>query len=310
MPHSEWLGEHGGTSMARFDIVCVHTIVGYAPAHAAHFSTRADGWIGQSRDTSFRSAANLNGNHRIIAIENEDHGGAYGGWNTGDGRAVPGFTAAQMESIAHILVFCHRAHGIPLVPCPDSRPGSRGIAYHRQGCDGNFAGYAYPGRVSGGELWSSAGGKVCPGDRRISQLLNIIIPRARVIAGLDAPPKEPEVELTDEVVWGDGHRVKVKDIFAEVYIAARGLRGASAFDGQPDIVQLPPLVGIRSAVDGLSDDESRVIAAVQGAKGELLLALAGIDGTPSDDQVADLADKLNAQLGGDYNVTISRTNPA
>lgn len=218
MPHSTWLGEHGGTAMARYDIVCVHTIVGYAPAHAAHFSTRADGWIGQSRDTSVRSAANLNGNHRVIAIENEDHGGAYGGWNTSDGRAVPGFTTAQREAIAHILVFCYRAHGIPLVPCPDSRPGSRGIAYHRQGCDGNFAGYAYPGRVSGGELWSSAGGKVCPGDRRIYELLNIIIPRARIIAGLDAPPPPEDDMLRDETIerWDEPTRQMVNQTAAEI----------------------------------------------------------------------------------------------
>lgn len=308
MPYSSWLGEHGSTAMARYDIVCVHTIVGYAPAHAAHFSTRADGWIGQSRDTSLRSAANLNGNHRIIAIENEDHGGAFGGWNTGDGRAVPGFTAAQMESIAHILLFCHKAHGIPLVPCPDSRPGSRGIAYHRQGCDGNFAGYAYPGRVSGGELWSSAGGKVCPGDRRISQLLNIIIPRARVLAGLDKS-KEHDVELTEEVVWGDGNRAMVKDILAEIYIAARGLRGVPAFPGQANVVQLPPLVAIKTGVDGLADDEAKVIAEMRATKGDLMVAMASIDGSWSEEQAAELANMLNVHLSGAYTVSITPVAP-
>lgn len=313
MPYTDWLGEHGNTLMSRYDIVCVHTIVGYAPAHAAHFSTRADGWTGQSRDTRFRSAANLNGNHRVIAIENEDHGGAYGAWNTSDGRAVPGFTAAQMEAIAHILVFCYRAHGIPLVPCPDSRPGSRGIAYHRQGCDGNFAGYAYPGRVSGGELWSGAPGKVCPGDRRIGQLLNIIIPRARIIAGLDSPPEDdmtPQELLDHEIVWFDGNRASIGTILSEAYIVSRGLRGVPAFPGQSGAVQLPPLVGIKAGVDGLGDDESKVLAEIRGSKGEVLTALALIDGTPSDEQVADLATKLNAQLGGNYTVTITPTAPA
>src|SRR5690606_5963469 len=74
MPGARWQGEHGSRRMDRYDIVCVHTIVGYAPAHAAHFSVKANGEILQSRDTAFRSAANLNGNHRVIAIENEDHG--------------------------------------------------------------------------------------------------------------------------------------------------------------------------------------------------------------------------------------------
>lgn len=201
MPGAVWQGEHGSVSMARYDIVCVHTIVGRAPAHAAHFSTEGYGKIYQSRDTALRSAANASGNHRIIAIENQDLGDPFPVWNTNDGHAVPGFTAAQIEAIAEILVWAYRVHGIPLVPCPDSRPSSRGIAYHRQGIDGNFAGYSYGGRVAGGELWTASYGKVCPGDRRISQLLEVIIPRARVLAGLDRPPVTAESEY-DNVFGG------------------------------------------------------------------------------------------------------------
>lgn len=69
MPGVKQDGQHGSVLMARYDIVCIHTIVGYAPASAAHFSTKADGTIIQSRDTAYRSAANLDGNHRVIAIE-------------------------------------------------------------------------------------------------------------------------------------------------------------------------------------------------------------------------------------------------
>lgn len=198
MPGAEWLGEHGNTLMteASLNKVCVHTIVGYAPAHAAHFSVRADGHIYQSRDTRFRSAANYYGNDDVIAIENEDHGPAFGAWNTNNGHAVPGFTSAQRESIAKILTWAHKIHKIPLVACPDSRDASEGIAYHRQGVDGNFIaeGYAYGGRVAGGEVWTTSPGKVCPGDRRIKQLLELIIPRARVLAG--QVPEDDDVTLT------------------------------------------------------------------------------------------------------------------
>src|SRR5262245_40646711 len=102
MPGTEWLGEHGGTPMAEASLnkVCVHTIVGNPPAHAAHFSVRADGHIFQSRDTRYQSAANLNGNDDVIAIENDDHGPEFGAWNTNDGHAVPGFTDAQIEANA------------------------------------------------------------------------------------------------------------------------------------------------------------------------------------------------------------------
>lgn len=183
--------------MARYDVVCAHTIVGNDPAAAAHFSVRSDGFVTQSRDTAYQSAANYEGNHRVIAIETDDMGPEFGAWNINDGHAVPAWTTAQCEAIARILVWCHRTHGIPLTLAPDSRPTSRGIGYHRQGIDGNFAGYAYPaGRVSGGERWSKVFGKVCPGDRRIRQLIEIVIPRARVLAGLE----EDDVDWTDPLI--------------------------------------------------------------------------------------------------------------
>jgi hypothetical protein len=191
MPGAEWVGEHGSTPMteASLNKFCLHTIVGNPPAHAAHFSVRADGHIFQSRDTRYRSAANLYGNDDVIAIENDDHGPEYGAWDTRDGHAVPGYTDAQMWGIARILAWGHMVHGIPLEQCPDSKDGSEGVAYHRQGIDGNFwaEGYAYGGRVAGGEEWSTSSGKVCPGDRRISQQ-PIIIKRARQLAGLDPAP--------------------------------------------------------------------------------------------------------------------------
>src|SRR5689334_12130397 len=82
--------------MQRWDVVCIHTIVGHDPAGAAHFSTGSDGLITQSRDTAYQSAANLNGNPRVIAIENEDMGSPFPAWNTSDGHQVPAFTAAQI----------------------------------------------------------------------------------------------------------------------------------------------------------------------------------------------------------------------
>lgn len=116
-----------------------------------------------------------------------------------------------------------------------------------------------------------------------------------------------DMALTDKVTWKTGQSVTVADILAEMYIAARGLRGQPTFDGDTDTVQLPPLVNLRAAIGGLEDDEAKVLAALQGVRGELLTALASIDGTPSDEQVADLAAKLNAQFGGAYSVIITKT---
>jgi hypothetical protein len=198
MPDAVWQGEHGTRLMSRHDIVCVHTIVGYAPAHAAHFSVKADGVILQSRDTRYQSAANLHGNYRVISIENEDHGPAFGNWG---GGAVPHLTAAQVAANAKILRWAHQTHSVPLQLCPNSRPESRGLAYHRQGIDGNFGGFAYPGRVPGGEVWTKSYGKVCPGDNRISQLPDILSQAAGVVPNPGPVPEpEPEYEMPYPVI--------------------------------------------------------------------------------------------------------------
>lgn len=181
MPGAVWLGEQSPKRpMTRYDAVCVHTIVGYAPAHAAHFSVKGDGTIQQSRDTAYQSGANLNGNHRVIAIENEDHGQRFPKWS---GSNVPLLTPEQIEANARILAWAHATHGIPLQLCPNSRPESRGLAYHRQGIDGNFGGYKYPGRVDGGEVWTTSFGKVCPGDNRIAQLPEILALARKFVGG-------------------------------------------------------------------------------------------------------------------------------
>jgi len=178
MPDANFVGEQSPREpMDRYDIVCIHTIVGSAPAHAAHFSTHADGRIDQSRDTRFQSGANLEGNHRVIAIENEDRGGPFPDWNVDDPHAVPKFTDAQVEACAKILAWAHKVHGIPLQLCPDSKSGSRGLAYHRQGIPGAFEDdgrFEFLGVVAGGEVWTLSPGKACPGDRRIGQLPQIL----------------------------------------------------------------------------------------------------------------------------------------
>lgn len=62
----------------------------------------------------------------------------------------------------------------------------------------------------------------------------------------------PQEFLDTKVTWWDGHAVPMKDIMAEVFIAARGLNGRPAFDDQKATVQLPPVAGIDAKVAGLS----------------------------------------------------------
>lgn len=162
--------------MRRWDVVCIHTIVG--PMNGGAMATFGTGgspgqWV-QWRDTIYQSGANWSGNYRVIAIENADVGPEFPKWDT-NGSDVPAFTDWQIEAQARICAWAHQVHGIPLQLITDSKPTSRGIAAHRAGIEGFGLG-------PGGERWSKARRKVCPGERRIAQIPQIIA-RARELAG-------------------------------------------------------------------------------------------------------------------------------
>jgi hypothetical protein len=108
-------------------------------------------------DTQYRAPAQLEGNSSMISIETQ--GGV-------DNIDTEPWTAAQVERLASIARWTHQVHGIPLVRMANSLPETRGIGYHRLGID--------PWRVDGGELWSRAYGKVCPGNGKIAQIPHII----------------------------------------------------------------------------------------------------------------------------------------
>lgn len=176
------LGPQTQPTMTAHDVVTVHTMAGYFAytdemfhqngfgGLESHFGIRADGFAKQWQDTDRTADANGEGNPRCISIETEDHGPAFAGyWNTGSD--VPPWTDAQIDKLVAVIGWCCDTYDIPKVLIPDSKPGRRGIGYHRQGID--------PWRVEGGEVWSTHRGKVCPGDRRIRQLIDIVIPRVQ-----------------------------------------------------------------------------------------------------------------------------------
>jgi N-acetylmuramoyl-L-alanine amidase len=185
-----WTGK--GTTLLTHDIICVHTMVGTLPgswqfASGAgrsywHFGTSGLGECWQCHDLRFRSAANLNGNHRVIPIENADMGPGFGPWNGQCGH-VPPFTAAQVDKLIQLIAWLCARYAIPPNLIPDTLPGRRGIAYHRQGIN--------PWRCGACELWSNSTGKCCPDGARIGQLTNLIIPGVRaVLSGTPLPPSE------------------------------------------------------------------------------------------------------------------------
>jgi N-acetylmuramoyl-L-alanine amidase len=165
------------TAMARYRGICNHVAVSEAASlfnyfnqagnPTSHFYVRRDGNVEQYVDTQFQAPANLEGNPSLVSIETQ------GGVQNVDREP---WTAAQLETLAGIAAWAHRVHGIPLVAMADSRPSTTGIGYHRLGIE--------PWRVDGGETWSSAYGKVCPGAAKIAQIPGIIR-RARDLQGGD-----------------------------------------------------------------------------------------------------------------------------
>ena len=217
MPGALWRPIPASTSrITSYDILCWHTMVGslwgtdgyfrkIAPGVNSHFGTGPDGTIVQWVDTAFRSGANLNGNHHIISVETADLGAGFPAWNTNDGSQVPAWTDAQLEANAAIAAWVHEEHGIPLTLIPDAKPGRRGQGYHRQGVPGYM--------VAGAERWSNATGKVCPGNRRIAQIPELIARAKQIAGGSPAPAPEPEDDdmarfITDGGPWWlyDGYR--------------------------------------------------------------------------------------------------------
>jgi len=177
--------------IARFDAIVFHVAVSeapypsYQPGTHAHFYVRKDGTICQQIDTTFRAGTCFEGNSRVIGVETQ--GGVT------DANNEP-WTAAQVEALARLTAWVNQTHGVPLQLMADSRPQSKGVGYHRLGIDGNFGSYRFGGRVSGGELWSKARGKICPGDAKIAQIGQVIA-RAAELAGkpVTAPVVNPTV---------------------------------------------------------------------------------------------------------------------
>lgn len=159
-------------------------------AVCSHFYVRKDGTVEQYVDTKYQAPANLYANSTAISVETE------GGVRNAN---VEPWTAAQLESLAKISKWLNETHDIPLQVMKDSRPTTRGIGYHRLGVN--------PYRVSGGELWSSAYGKICPGLGKINQVDDIVA-MSKGIA-IPSRPVTPPTPTKNYLEYGDkGSKVK------------------------------------------------------------------------------------------------------
>lgn len=232
-PHATWspLGPQTQPRMKAHDVVCLHTMAGtFAGTKSlflkngyggteSHYGVAGSGHAEQWQDRAFTADANLNGNSRVISIETADMGEGFpkGAWSD------PPWTTAQIEKLAQIVAWecsvaahadcpktwrCYR-EGIPLVRMNNSN--ERGVGYHRLGVDGNFpASGILAGRLQrgGGEKWSEARGKVCPGDNRIRQI-DEVISLARKITNPTNPAKP---EAPAPIVQEDEEMLLIRNV--------------------------------------------------------------------------------------------------
>lgn len=231
-PAGVWdpLGRQTESRMTSHDIICIHTMVGSLAGTDAmfegdgyggtesHFGTGGNGEkVRQWQDLAFTADANLYGAGRVISIENADKGPGFPDWG---GSNVPDFTDKQTDQLVDLVGWlcskaahagcpkhwrCHQ-EGIPARLIPDTKQGRRGIGYHRQGIDGSLPDM----RIPGGEVWSLARGKICPGDRRVRTLINTIIPR---VAGTAPSPEEDDVDLNEDIYRSKGKERSIRELF-------------------------------------------------------------------------------------------------
>lgn len=198
----------------------------------AHFYVARDGTVEQYVDTGRKSSAVLEGNYDCITIETWD--GAPADWTPG-----PAWTERQVKAIGRLLAWINKVHGIPLVRLESSAAGLTGVGWHRLGIDGNFPAGLLAGRVPGTEKWSSAFGKICPGDRRIRQTVEEVLPLANYIASVEK----------DDDMFSDEDRDKLDRILKRLNEAAKNERARDAKEAERQKARYEALV---AKVDGLS----------------------------------------------------------
>lgn len=228
-PHAKWrpLGKQTQPKMKAHNIICAHTMVGYLTSTDEMFHKNGytgtestygiggkwggdkaadlDGVVYQWQDRDHTADANYLGNPEVISIETADNAPKLE-------RDLERWTPAQADALIWLIAWeCSlKAHedcpkdwtcrsgvdwkgvkvAIPPVMIPDTKPGRRGLAVHRQGCEHSLGVGKVPGYlVVGGVRWSLSVGKGCPGDARIDQFKHEIIPAVQEIITSGGPFK-------------------------------------------------------------------------------------------------------------------------
>lgn len=167
----------------------------------SHFGLGYDGRLGQYIGTQTRADANAQANSRAISLESAANTSNSDPW-----------TEAQINMLVRVMDWAAREHRIPRRRCRSwTDPG---FGYHR----------LYP-------QWS-VGGTVCPGNARVKQFNEIVLPR--VIAG---DVEEDDVALTTDDINKVASAVVAKLVAGGGVLETEDFRRLLTADG---ILKAPP----------------------------------------------------------------------
>jgi hypothetical protein len=130
-------------------------------AASSHLYVRRDGTVEQYVDLDQISWASVRGDLRCISVETQ--GGATGRW-----------TEQQVSALARIVRETSARYGYPLRTMGSSAASERGVGWHALGVPASRSQRSAGVSQTGGELWSGAPGKVCPGAERVPQIPGIV----------------------------------------------------------------------------------------------------------------------------------------
>lgn len=184
------------TPLARVKWVTVHIPAGNFSGQHYNGYVNADGTAFAKHEFNMRSASVVEGNPYTIAIVTADTGPPFAPWT---GANVPAFTDAQIVTLAQGIAWCCARFGLAPERAVSSCLDSAGhITWHREGINGTWPPDPLDGRQPGCQNWSLSTGKSCPGDRRIWQMVNVVIPMVAALLRGDM--------VSYDKMWVENHR--------------------------------------------------------------------------------------------------------
>lgn len=106
------------------------------------------------------------------------------------------WTQAQCDAIARIIAWAADRYKFPVRLMGSSKQSETGVGWHRLGVPASYAQKLRGISQTGGQRWSSAVGKICPGDPAIRQIPGVVSAAKGITGGGVTSPAKPAPEAT------------------------------------------------------------------------------------------------------------------